>query len=366
MSDIVSPCEKKSMEYDTPRSNPYTALNLSTMVERSREGKGGKPQAEYTAVTAAEKTDPIYAAPDEMSVFNNTAYGATGSLSLQTEPNIYTTMDGLKKNGDEVSVQTSIKVDKRGLTYHRALFCTICTVLLFLSVGLASAALVMVVLRSDPTQSCNCVQNTETLNLLNTFQDQLDRTSRALERSQEETRMLASAVAELSENASALSVPATTAPTAAPTTPTVPNTAAPTTPTVANTAAPMTPTVPNTAALTTPTVEGTGPPSTNITRVLHNCTTREEATCHIQPGQRACQTPCVSEVQQGSVAINFQCTRLESAEPNPLIGILDVTGGEAICLCYLVDINGNGNGQSTHGVDCALRVTRCTLVDLQG
>ena len=367
MSDTVGPNDlrqKKPTEYDTPQSNPYTALHLSTIAERSGEGKGGKREQEYAAATAGEKTghmDPVYAAPDEMNVFNNTAYsapdemnvfnntayGAAGSLSPQTEPNIYTTMDILQKNSDQVSAQTSWKADKKSfITYHRVFFCTIYTVTLFVSIGLASAALFMVALQNDTTrQSCNCMQNTETLNMLDTFQDQLDQTSRALERSQRETRVLAAAVAELSENTSVLLAPATT---------------------VARTVVPtVVPTVDPTVDTTAPpSTDATPPPSTNITRVPHNCTTKEEATCRITPGQRECQTPCVPEIQQGSLAINFQCIRLESEEPNPLIGLLDVTNGEAICLCYLVDIN--DNGPSTHTVDCVLRVTRCALVDLQG
>lgn len=314
MSDIVSsksPPEHGSLEYDTPRSNPYIKPRLDMVPENSEETK----EPVYAAESRGNK-EPVYAAPDEMNVFNNMAYA---SLTLQAEANVYSTMDALQKNADAASIHTNRKTDKKGLAYQRILCYLIFTLLLFISTGLASAALAMVLLHPDPTQNCNCMLNVETLNMLGTFQNRLDETSRKLERSRQETRKLASLVAELSENTSTLLAP---------------------------------PVAPTAASL-----------STNVTQVLHNCTTKVETQCRVSLEQRECQTSCVPEMEPGSVATNFQCIRLESEEPNPLIGMIDVTGGEVLCLCYVIEIN--DNGPQRHPVDCALRATRCTLANLQ-
>lgn len=312
-----SPPEHGSLEYDTPRSNPYMKQCLDTIPDTSGEGEGTKATTESRG-----NKEPVYAAPDEMNVFNNEAYATTRSLALKTEANIYSTMDALEKNADASSIQTNWKTNKKGLTYKRVPCYLISTFLLFISIGLASAALAIVLLRPDTTQSCNCMPNVETFNMLGTFQDRLDETSRELERSRQENRMLASLVAELSENTSALLAP-----------------------------------------LVAPTAESTASPSANVTQVLHNCTARVETQCRVRPGQRECQTPCVPETEPDSIATNFQCIRLESEEPNPLIGIIDVTGGEVLCLCYVIEIN--DNGPQRHPVDCALRATRCSLANLQ-
>lgn len=298
-------------EYDIPRSNPYTKGSLSTLGEMSGGERKERMEPEYAA------PGPEYAAPDEMNVFNNMAYVTNGTLAQQAEDNIYSTVNAPPKN-KATPMQEILKTNKKK-THQKVLCSLIYALPLFLSIGLASAALVVVLLS---TQGCNCTPTVESLNTLSTFRDRLDKTSRELEQSRQETRMLATLVAELSENTSTLLAP-----------------------------------------LVAAADESMGLPTTNITRVPHNCTTRVETQCRVQPGQRECQTPCVHETEPGTVTVNLQCIRLESEEPNPLIGMLDVTGGEALCLCYVVQVN--DNGPQTHPVDCALRATRCSVTNLQ-
>lgn len=296
-----------SWEYDTSHTNPYIKRSLGTIMGEQSDTK-----------------EPEYAAPDEMSVFNNKAYGTNRTFVPPAE-NIYSAPEApnLRQKHAEIG-QTMLHHGEA--TRQRVLCSIICALVLFISFSLASIALIMVLLPSTITttpQSCNCTQTVDSLNMLASFEERLNETSSRLKESQRETRMLASLVAELSENTSSLLAP-----------------------------------------LVPPMDEVTGSLSINVTKVPHKCTTQVETRCRVQRGQRQCQTPCIHETVAGSVAINFQCIREESAEPNPLIGILDITGGEALCLCYLVQFNSN-NPQATHPVDCALRVTRCQLADLQ-
>jgi hypothetical protein len=304
------------MEYDIPPSNPYTVSQHGAITVVSGEGK----EPEYTTADVRPAgREPVYAAPDEMNVFTNSAYGTTRIPSWQA--NIYSSMDIPQKKSDAISTQTNRKTENEGRAYQKILCCAICMLSFFISIGLASATLAVVLLpRSNTPQSCNCTQNIETQNMLGNFQARLDQTSRELEDSRQETIKLASLVTELSFNTSALLAP-----------------------------------------LIAPTVETIDAPGTNITNILHNCTTTVESQCLILPGQKQCVTDCAPEREAGSVAINFQCTRLQTEEPNPLIATLDVKDGEAVCLCYVAQIN--NIGQQSHPVECALRVTRCTLTN---
>ena len=58
--------------------------------------------------------------------------------------------------------------------------------------------------------------------------------------------------------------------------------------------------------------------------------------------------------------LNMNCVRAtESAEPNPLIAILDVFQEEAMCVCFVPDLELGGRSRVGVNVDCGLQVTRC-------
>ena len=79
----------------------------------------------------------------------------------------------------------------------------------------------------------------------------------------------------------------------------------------------------------------------------------------VLPTVGQCATTNVAETQPGSMAVDFQCIRMESAEQNPLVATLDVANEGVICLCYVVETEGR---ERTDAVVCGLRVTRCSIL----
>jgi hypothetical protein len=56
--------------------------------------------------------------------------------------------------------------------------------------------------------------------------------------------------------------------------------------------------------------------------------------------------------------LNMNCVRAaQTAEPNPLIAILDIIDNLAVCICYVPDLEAAGRRLSA--VSCGLQVTRC-------
>lgn len=271
-----------------------------------------------TAKRAGDLEEPEYAYLDEvkeLKVSNNVAYAASITLRAQ---NVYSTPDEpLKQEEDEIAEKAR---SKRGLSYRNTLCSLLCGLFVLVSLGLASSALAIALWSFGTTErECDCsAMESHVTFRLNSFEQTLQETAQKLAQSREEVRMLSELVAEYYQNATALRTPEKQD-------------------------------------------EGVSP-STNITRVVHDCNTSVESVCTVDPIVGTCQTPCVPEKTQPlSIATNFQCIRLESDEQNPLVGVLDVAGGEVLCLCYVLSIDGL---QRTHPVDCALRVTRCSLANI--
>lgn len=274
-----------------------------------------------TAKVAEEKRgteEPFYAIPDEMNVKNNTAYVASGNFTLQpANANIYSMPETTERKKE------IMQPERNRIVHCRGALCVLITALsVLLAIALAVTALTMVFLASNTGYGCNCTfEGSQITNRLAFIEHRLNLTDKGLEQSLDAFEMLSVHVTELAENTSTLLSP-----------------------------------VSGTEMSSIP------PPSVNVTDLLHNCTSRIEAQCTVLPSQGKCQTPCTSEEMPGFVAVNFLCIRLESDEQNPLIGVLDVTGGEALCLCYVQQFDGQ---RRTHAVDCALRVTRCSVRNLQ-
>ena len=58
--------------------------------------------------------------------------------------------------------------------------------------------------------------------------------------------------------------------------------------------------------------------------------------------------------------LNMNCVRAtETTEPNPLIATLDVFQEEAVCLCYVPDLEVVSRDSFVASVSCGLQVTRC-------
>ena len=286
------------LPYDTPR------CNIMMTVKRA-----GNPD------------DPVYAYPDmvradELKIRDNVAYAT--SITAQAQ-NVYSTPDKPLKE-DEIAERARSKRYTRSSPYRNALCNLLCCLSMLVSLGLASSALAMALWSFGTTeQECDCVPMESHITFrLDSLEETLQETAQELARSKEEVKMLSALVVEYYRN--------------------------------------------TTAALTTPEKQGVGmSSSTNITRVVHDCNTSVEAVCTIDPVVGTCQTKCVPETQPDSITTNLQCTRLESDEQNPMIGVLDVADEQVLCLCYVLSLDGLAR---THPVDCALRVTRCSLANI--
>ncbi len=346
-SSLASP--NAAAQYDVPRSNPYMALSLCTTNKRSPEERNRLDLANLRSPDDEREPqeEPQYASPDEMKVISNKAYAANGrSLAQQSgnfteqvaETNYYTLADDTPLKADTLVPRRQPRDEtNQQLCCPKALCFAICTIAFFLAIGLSGASLTIVLLSSTaspssppPQQPCSCLpsqqqDNPQLTTSLLAIERRLNQTNEAIEQGKLNVRTLTRLVTEISENTSMLLLAA-----------------AVTDP-------------PTTAEMTT------AMPPRNVTGVLHNCTTSVEANCTVPLMLGVCTTECVSEFKDNTVAINYQCIRLESLEQNPLIGILDVAGGDAFCFCYVVEVQGR---RRTHLVDCGLRVTRCALADL--
>lgn len=273
--------------------------------------------------------EPVYAAPDEMNVRNNKAYDSSSTFTLQVPPppipaqqNIYFT-PGEPPTATATKDEATEKGEKGGTPRccGKAFAIVVCAFLLLLAIGTGGTALAMELYTWDGNDmpTCGCAvsaQSEETAGeALRQVEGTLNQTRVELEQSVRELDNLSLRVAELSENVQNLT----------------------------------------SLSLAPP------PPGPGIGHLLQNCTTRTEAACTVDPEVGKCQTPCTNETQPGSVALNFQCLRLESPEQNPLIGVLDVTNGLALCLCYVLEFDGLPRSSP---VKCVLKVTRCSLVNL--
>ncbi len=91
---------------------------------------------------------------------------------------------------------------------------------------------------------------------------------------------------------------------------------------------------------------------------VFNCSTSVEASCTVEASVGQCLTPRVAVTHNNSVLMSSDCVRTDSNEPNPLVGVLDVTDGLLECLCYVIEINDIPTSNPTQ---CSLVVTRCKI-----
>ena len=91
---------------------------------------------------------------------------------------------------------------------------------------------------------------------------------------------------------------------------------------------------------------------------LRNCSTTVEASCTVGIAVGRCITARVPSVRNGSIVVHSSCTRTNSNEQNPLVGVLDVTDNQLECLCYVIEIDGVRRRNPTL---CNLLVTRCKI-----
>lgn len=305
-AEMASLSDPAIVEYNTPLSNIYNSPQSATY---------NTPRSTADAKTMSlnsqdQGMEPVYAAPDEMNIIGNKAYTATNTFTMQEVPpeaHFYSVPgDAEEKEISETGEQSSTAC------CCKFLIVLIYTLLLILAIGVGGTALTMVLYNSHFAQPCDCQQTLNTPQITDTLtliELRLNQTGRELAQSQNQVQMLSTRLAEFSNN------------------------------------------ITNAPVL----------PSQNISNVPYNCTTSIEAQCTVDPALGACVTPCTDENRPGSVAISFQCLRLESDEFNPLVGVLDVTNGLALCICYVIEVEGTSR---THPVECVLKVTRCPLVDL--
>ena len=323
----TSPAAKA--DYDVPRSNPYLTLSLCTVTPPLRQGLHT-----VNAMRASEERDtplePQYASPDEMKVVANRAYALNNGTP--TPPSHETHFYALP---DEISLKTPTLPtakhpgdgnEDRSLRCRMALCFAACTVAFLLAVGLAGSSLVLVLISQQtsppppqvaaplPQEPCSC-DTSQLSSAISGIEERLERTNLEAEQERDRVQILA----ELVENATSL------------------------------------------LAVEPPTREVIAPRQ-NVSGILHDCKSSIEANCTVPLDLGVCTTPCINEIVNDTLAVNFQCIRLESFEQNPMIGVLDITGGQAFCFCYVVEAHGR---RRTHLVDCALRVTRCSLAHVQ-
>ena len=325
VTDRANEC--KSSCYDTPQSNSYDTPQPSVYakIEASEMSLG---------VESHEvQPEPVYAAPDEMNVINNKAYGSTATLSAQTVqsgPNIYgVNVYSLPGESEAKEIVSTDQEERpRRNCCARFMLVLLCGFLLFLVIGLASAALALTLYHNYIKEPCECAttQDAQTTHALNRIEERLNQTSKALESSHRQVGTLAEQVSELTANQTEIRRLATQ---------------------VAENIS---------HALTN------GDSSRELSTVINNCTSTIEAQCTVYPAVGQCETtPLVQEHQPGSIAVSFQCLRQQTFESAPLVAVLDTTDGLATCICYVLEVNGL---HRAHPVECALKVTRCGTLDL--
>ena len=95
-------------------------------------------------------------------------------------------------------------------------------------------------------------------------------------------------------------------------------------------------------------------------QALYNCSTRVEASCTVEADIGQCITDSVPVTCANSTFLHSDCVRVDSREQSPLVGVMDITAGQMMCLCYVVEI---GGVTRTHPTQCSLLVTRCLTVN---
>ena len=281
--------------------------------------------------------DPNYvASPESIQISENASYVASGSYTLRELTNI----NSLPSNPLKTEKTTTVSKAERSGNCQRVILAICGVIALMMTAVIASTALCLIILAPSSNPACNCTNsyNTNTMGnttdsmlitdsmltrfvtdsmltrFLDSLESKINQTNSKIEASQNEFEMKHNRLLEKINAVSSSHLGSS----------------------------------------------WQGNDSLLFTSLLQNCTSRIESQCTVEPSVGRCMTANVVEQQPGSIAVDFQCIRMESVEQNPLVATLDVANEGAICLCYVVETEGR---ERTNAVVCGVRVTRCSLID---
>lgn len=334
-----SNCSKATSTYSVPKS-----CSCSADKKTAEEGGVGRKRSTILAEEHLYATPDDFTnsssniSPDAIQLRSNNAYVSTSGTFTLKEGNFYSSVQSKEKDSCLQNKETLQQQDTyrtrhhhhRRRHYHHIHFCVGAAVFLStVAMALGSTALAVIAHAGWPQhQQTSTAITTENAGYCNcsgeisSIEERLNRTYHSLKASQSDIDTLSLQLESLLAyvNASRES-PTTTLP-----------------------------------ATTTP---GQRMNSTG-TGFLHNCSTRLEARCTVEPDAGQCATTTVPRSIPDTVTTELQCVRTESPEQNPMLAMLDITGNEATCLCFVIEIY---DMERNHPVECILRATRCSVAD---